>query len=94
MNTKYEILTEDGFKPFSKINEKVVKSYYMLKCKNVITLEEFELKVTGNHKIKVGNAFKKAAYIKVGTMLSDICLFLLRFLLPQISQYSLCIQRR
>ena len=36
-------------------------------------MEEFELKVTGNHKIKVGNVFKKAAYIKVGTMLSDIC---------------------
>ena len=73
MNNKYEILTEDGFKPFSRINEKVVNSYYVIKCKNIITLEEFELKVTGNHKIKVGNNFKKAAYIKIGTMLSDIC---------------------
>ena len=73
MNIKYEILTEDGFKPFSRINEKVVNSYYVLICKNVITLEEFELKVTGNHKIKVNNVFKKAAYIKVGTMLSDTC---------------------
>ena len=61
MNTKYEILTEDGFKSFSRINEKVVNSYYVIRCKNVITLEEFELKVTGNHKIKVGNTFKKAS---------------------------------
>ena len=73
MNNKYEILTEDGFKPFSRLNEKVINSYYVIKCKNIITLEEFELKVTGNHKIKVGNNFKKAAYIKIGTMLSDIC---------------------
>ena len=43
MNNKYEILTEDGFKPFSRINEKVVNSYYVIKCKNIITLEEFEL---------------------------------------------------
>ena len=39
MNTKYEILTEDGFKSFSRINEKVINSYYVIRCKNVITLE-------------------------------------------------------
>lgn len=33
MNTKYEILTENGFKPFSRINEKVANSYYVLICK-------------------------------------------------------------
>lgn len=67
--SKYQILTKTGFKNFSNIIERDTKSYYKLRFRNCKTNNEFEINLTGQHLIMLNNDWKKAAYIKSGTVI-------------------------
>lgn len=60
MNTHYEVLTENGFKPFHDISTKVVNEYIKLTF-----MDGYHLNCTTNHLLKVGDNFVSALNIKI-----------------------------
>lgn len=69
--SKYQILTKNGYKDFSNIIVRGTNSYYNMKFKNLKTNEVFELNLTGQHLVMIKDDWKKAAYIKVGTIIEN-----------------------
>lgn len=69
--SKYQILTKTGYKDFSNIIVRDTNSYYNMKFKNLKTNEIFELNLTGQHLVMINDDWKKAAYIKVGTIIEN-----------------------
>lgn len=69
--SRYQILTKNGYKDFSNIIVRDTNSYYNMKFKNLKTNEIFELNLTGQHLVMIKDDWKKAAYIKVGTIIEN-----------------------